>query len=185
MTVYFIKPVNMAGPIKIGCSKSPDNRKATLSTWSPFALEIVTTIEGGIDLERRFHARFLHIHERREWFSWAPELAEAIAAIKAGTFDISSLPEGRHITKSVGSRKDMSFATPEWRYQRSVSARIIGLRRRGMHYADPLRREIDALCGDWRNDTTCENRGEIEAIFVKLNVRFPLKGRPALIRLAA
>ena len=43
--VYFIKPIGMDGPIKIGCSVSPDRRRETLEWWCPFPLEILAEIE--------------------------------------------------------------------------------------------------------------------------------------------
>jgi len=95
--VYFIKPVGMPGPIKIGCSRNPSTRRASLSTWSPFALEILAEIDGDTNLERRFHARFIHLHERREWFTAAPDLMAVIADIAAGEFDIDTLPEGKFV----------------------------------------------------------------------------------------
>jgi len=91
-TVYFIKPVGMDGPIKIGCSISPDGRRKSLQFWSPFPLEIIAEIDGDMRLERRFHARFQHLFQGREWFRVAPELLDAIERINAGTFDIGGLP---------------------------------------------------------------------------------------------
>lgn len=92
MSVYFIKPVGMDGPIKIGQSASPEGRVRDLSRWCPFPLEIVAKIEGGREVEERFHAAFIDHHERLEWFSPHPEILNAIAAINAGTFDVDSLP---------------------------------------------------------------------------------------------
>ncbi len=104
--VYFIKPVGLRGPIKIGCSCSPDGRRKTLDSWSPFALEIVAEIPGDFELERRFHAAFLSTHDRREWFGWSVDLQGTIDAINAGAFDVSTLPEpvrltGRRVEQSV------------------------------------------------------------------------------------
>lgn len=97
--VYFIKPVGMEGPIKIGRSISPTGRLGSLATWSPFPLELVASIEDtwDSDLERRFHAFFLAQHVGREWFRASADLLETIAAINAGTFDIATLPKGRHL----------------------------------------------------------------------------------------
>lgn len=44
-------------------------------------------------LERRFHAKFLDLHMRREWFKASPEIFEVVAQINNGTFDTDSLPE--------------------------------------------------------------------------------------------
>lgn len=91
--VYFIKPIGLDGPIKIGCSRSPDNRRASLETWSPFPLEIVAEIDGCDRIERRFHAKFFADRTHREWFSTSPELRRVIGEIQAGTFDIATLPD--------------------------------------------------------------------------------------------
>lgn len=90
--VYFIKPIGMDGPIKIGCSVSPDNRIETLATWSPFPLEVITSLDGDRALERRFHAAFMEHHLGHEWFTAAPEIIAAIDAISAGRFDVDTLP---------------------------------------------------------------------------------------------
>jgi hypothetical protein len=89
----------MDGPIKIGCSQQPQGRASNLETWSPFALEVVAEIDAGhgFQLEHRFHAAFEHLHQRREWFHPGPDLLTVIAAIRAGTFDVGSLPDPKRI----------------------------------------------------------------------------------------
>lgn len=90
--VYFIKPVGMDGPVKIGCSAKPPVRRATLAAWSPFPLEIAAEIEGDLYLEARFHKRFIAARSHAEWFMATPELLSTIEQIKAGTFDCDTLP---------------------------------------------------------------------------------------------
>ena len=129
-TVYFIRPIGMAGPIKIGCSCSPDNRRKSLELWSPFPLEIIAEIDGGPKLERRFHAMFRADHKSHEWFHWSARLDGVIAEVRAGTFDIETLPEPMRVTHLNG--RDNSYSTPGWRYQRSIESRLLNLRRRGL-----------------------------------------------------
>lgn len=62
--VYFLKPVGMDGPIKIGCSEYPQRRLLNLMAWSPFPLELLAQIDGDESVERRFHAAFQHLWER-------------------------------------------------------------------------------------------------------------------------
>src|SRR3546814_2554543 len=81
--VYFIRPIGQAGPVKIGCSVGPNKRRHELETWSPVPLAIVAEIDGGFDIERRFHAKFQDNHERREWFNWSPGLDDTITAIRS------------------------------------------------------------------------------------------------------
>lgn len=91
--VYFIKPVGMQGPVKIGTSIRPAGRCSSLAAWSPFPLEVVAEIEGDELLEARFHRMFVASHERLEWFTWTPELQAVIDAIAAGSFNLCALPE--------------------------------------------------------------------------------------------
>ena len=117
--VYFIKPVGFEGPIKIGCSASPEQRRSALENWCPFPLEILAEIEGGFDCERRFHALFEADHIRREWFNVSDRLLAVIASINAANFDLSSLPEpkclagkvaGVTIPKTEQQRKQVSYS---------------------------------------------------------------------------
>lgn len=96
--VYFIRPIGMQGPIKIGCSATPDARLSNLDTWSPFPLEIAASVMGSYRIERRFHALFVEHHQRREWFNWAPQFDEVIAQINAGNFDVEGLPAAIRVT---------------------------------------------------------------------------------------
>lgn len=86
--IYFIKPVGLDGPIKIGCSVKPKERLEFLSMWSPFPLEIVAYVPGRFPDECFLHQCFAHDHIRHEWFRSSKELHEAIWAIVAsGTVD--------------------------------------------------------------------------------------------------
>lgn len=111
----------MDGPIKIGCSASPDRRRSSLETWSPFPLEIIAVIEGGEKLERRFHAKFTGQHKSREWFRISTELLVTIDAINAGTFDIETLPAPRrlHHGHRTGPMKGK-----KWSPERKASAAV-------------------------------------------------------------
>lgn len=83
--VYFIKPVGMDGPIKIGCSDRPASRLITLSAWSPFELEIIGSVSGSFSDEGKLHRRFSDLHTRKEWFMSSPLLRQTIERILAGT----------------------------------------------------------------------------------------------------
>lgn len=107
MSVYFIKPIGMDSPIKIGTSASPDARKDALERWSPFPLEIIAEVEGGRNLERKLHYHFFMYHEGREWFTAHKHLMDIIEAINNGKFT-----------------EDMLFRTPpnsKWRLRRARS----------------------------------------------------------------
>jgi hypothetical protein len=134
--IYFIRPIGMRSPIKIGCSYSPDGRRSTLDTWAPFPLEIVAEIEGGFKMERQFHAMFAHLHERREWFSSSVELEAVIAAINAGTFDTAALPEPMRLKAAARAKKTR---TPDQRLGMSYAGRFRWVEKsQGLHYiCDP------------------------------------------------
>lgn len=82
--VYFIKPVGMPGPIKIGCSYTPYNRLDALKCWSPWPLEVVAIIPGNYGLESKIHGHFLAHHSHKEWFHAAPDILILIEKLKAG-----------------------------------------------------------------------------------------------------
>jgi hypothetical protein len=86
--IYFIKPIGMDGPIKIGFSTKPIIRLETLSTWSPFPLEIIGHVPGKLEDETFIHQCFSDVHTHREWFLSTPALRSAIQLIlNAGTVD--------------------------------------------------------------------------------------------------
>jgi hypothetical protein len=82
--VYFIKPVGMAGPIKIGCAMDLARRLNVLEACSPFLLEVAASVSGGLRLERQLHAYFAAIRVHREWFRAAPDLLDLIKQIRNG-----------------------------------------------------------------------------------------------------
>lgn len=92
--VYFIKPVGKPGPIKIGCSQTPDARLESINAWAPYPLEMLVSISGSFELERRLHTCFSAFHSHGEWFHPSDELARGIEALKNGkpveeAFDLS------------------------------------------------------------------------------------------------
>lgn len=127
MSVYFIKPIGMDGPIKIGCSCRPGNRRQSLEFWSPFPLEIIAEIPGDQRLERRFHARFEAAHIRSEWSHPVPDLLTAIAAIRAGMFGIDTLPAPRYVT---GRKRVGNGWTDKSRLTMTVHASLRNLRKK-------------------------------------------------------
>ena len=82
--IYFVRPVGMDGPIKIGCSANPASRLTVLSAWSPFPLEMIGSVLGDFDDENSLHRRFSDLHTRKEWFMSSPLLRDTIEKILGG-----------------------------------------------------------------------------------------------------
>jgi hypothetical protein len=82
--VYFIRPIGMEGPIKIGVSWKPESRLSDLMAWSPFPLELIVTIPGDKTLEYNVQRCFADTSSHGEWFGASPRLLAAIEALKAG-----------------------------------------------------------------------------------------------------
>lgn len=81
--IYFLRPVGLLGPVKIGCSVFPANRALYLSTWSPMPLEVLAEVPGGFDIEAALHERFADDHYHHEWFHASGDLLRGIEQVKA------------------------------------------------------------------------------------------------------
>lgn len=115
--VYFIKPVAVDGPVKIGCSICPEKRLISL-TRKRRPLEIAATIAGDYFVERQFHTLFREDHIGGEWFFHSAEMAVVISSINDGSFDLTALPE----TPVRLPRKQIEY-TPERRAHMSAAAK--------------------------------------------------------------
>lgn len=81
--VYFVKPVGMAGPIKIGRTYLPiATRLSQMASNSPLSLELIHVVAS--DKEHAIHCHFADAHSHGEWFHPIPRLLAAIEALKAG-----------------------------------------------------------------------------------------------------
>jgi hypothetical protein len=120
--VYFIRPVGMRGPVKIGYSTLPERRLMELSVWSPFPLEVACRIPGSNSTELAFHTLFRAFHSHNEWFHPAPEIDATIDAINAGSFELATLPKGRRLCVEAWTAEKRqrigylaALGTSEWR----------------------------------------------------------------------
>lgn len=122
--VYFIKPVGMDGPIKIGCSSVPEKRLEDLAVRSPFPLEVIASAPGSYEIEQKLHRRFAFAHLHREWFNAASELVDAVAKIARGV-QISDAVDLTIVTGSIRAKGLGSRPQPAYREgYRSYSARV-------------------------------------------------------------
>lgn len=121
--VYFIKPVGMDGPIKIGCSGVPAQRLIDLASWSPFPLEIIGKTPGTMKDEGFLHRCFSEYHSHHEWFYFTPALGETIRKILASSIDDvrSSLTPKKHIRRG---RKLKADRTESQKLEASFKSKI-------------------------------------------------------------
>lgn len=97
--VYFLRPVGLLGPIKVGCSEEPKRRLEDMLTWSPLKLEIIATTPGTLKDESFLHRCFAASHSHREWFNPSPEIQIALLTISNG----GGMPELRTVLSERGS----------------------------------------------------------------------------------
>lgn len=121
--IYFVRPIGMAGPIKIGCSKQVEFRIDGLATWSPYPLELIVTIEGQGGLERNIHECFADLHSHKEWFHPGKSLLEFIEKLKAGVPVDQAIDLSKRIAPivAIGGKRP---ALPEMEGYRSYVARL-------------------------------------------------------------
>lgn len=77
--VYFLKPIGMDGPIKIGCSAVPLSRLRAVEIWSPFQFEMLGSVEGDHNAETAVHYLFGDVRLHGEWFTATEELQAFVA----------------------------------------------------------------------------------------------------------
>lgn len=77
--------------VKIGLSRDPEKRLHALQAGSPIPLKIVSVFSGyGRLAEEALHQHFARHWSHREWFKFAPEIAELISELVGGG-DLDSL----------------------------------------------------------------------------------------------
>ncbi len=125
--VYFIRPVGMVGPIKIGTTLIPMKRLKELTHWSPFPLEIIGAVVGGHFHETFLHNRFANQHSHSEWFHSSPLLLQTIDRLLAGeTFEsaCADIP----VVGKIRSLKVYKIR-PKYRQRQKRQKQFIGLPR--------------------------------------------------------
>lgn len=80
--VYFVKPVGMEGPIKIGSTRNFTKRFRCMNTDSPFELECILWLEGDYDDETKIQTLLLGSHLRGSWFQASDEVLALIERVK-------------------------------------------------------------------------------------------------------
>lgn len=115
--IYFIAH-RESDMVKIGHSKNPERRFRTLQSTSPVALELLGSMVGSCQMERKLHTYFFPVHVRDEWFRLSmvePEVIEMLA----GTFDMSRLPAEAVRAWALAARVDGSGKARNGRTKRT------------------------------------------------------------------
>lgn len=74
--VYFIKAGDY---IKVGYSKNEKSFKTRLSSFHtscPFEIELISKIEGGVDLEKNILSHFIQFYQKNEWLKYDESIIE-------------------------------------------------------------------------------------------------------------
>lgn len=152
--IYFIKPIGMDGPIKIGCSDKPAKRLITLAAWSPFELELIGSVPGTFSDESRLHRRFSDLHTRKEWFMSSPLLRQTIERVLAGE-PIAAVCKDLKEKKSIKGQK-RPVRTPDrelfLKYGHRVRAALSSVWRSGEHVRHYQPADIGMIMHNWRCD---------------------------------
>ncbi len=155
--IYFIRPVGMIGPIKIGCSTSVGDRLESLTVWSPFKLEVLYTEPGDYRLEQRIHAAFADYHSHREWFHPGERLLKSIGKLISGQkiADAIDLEDRRGSIRESVSRKPRKPVPAFQKELKSYEFRLIWARKRaakarGESCWTPT--DVDKIIDRWKGD---------------------------------
>lgn len=93
--VYFIRPVGMAGPIKIGFAYDPDRRCRQLQFSSPVELEVIGSVNGAMRDEYAVQAYLADHQSHGEWFRSSDRVNETVQGIISGRISMASLQADR------------------------------------------------------------------------------------------
>src|SRR5579885_2831915 len=84
--------------VKIGVTDDLAKRIYGLEGANPHELVVLATIQASSDytVERKLHLLFAKHRHRREWFHYAPEIAQFVEALRADGVTLSDGRELRH-----------------------------------------------------------------------------------------
>lgn len=80
MTIYILQATG-GGPIKIGHAAIPSARRAQISSFFPYGVDLLCTFEGGRIGETFLHRCFDPIRISAEWFNSTPEIWRFILSV--------------------------------------------------------------------------------------------------------
>lgn len=139
--IYFLRPVGMDGPVKIGCSTFPESRFADMMRWSPLPLELVATVQGSFPIEAAIHAFLAGAHSHGEWFHPTVEVLRVVELAQKGELPALAYGPVQRWPKFSPARRSRFAAQVRYR---AAQKRAGISRQRG---ADP---EVEAVFLQWR-----------------------------------
>lgn len=81
--IYFMRRADGVGPIKIGCSRTPERRLRAMQIWSPEPLEILASVPGDFSDEQRLHRDLADYRLHHEWFEASRKVLAVVATAAA------------------------------------------------------------------------------------------------------
>ena len=119
--VYFVKAGDY---IKIGYSKNEKAFKTRLSSYKtscPFEVEVLGTLDGGVEEERNIMNYFIKFHTRGEWFNYDESILEYI-------FNPYEIPKSNYLKPLCETNKVIDDNLNEMLelYKQGMSLREIG-----------------------------------------------------------
>lgn len=178
--IYFLRPVGQLGPIKIGCSNDVERRLKTYCSWSPVRLEVIVSVPGSFDLERKLHELFASAHSHLEWFHPVHELLVGVEALKVG----QPIDRAFDLTRKTGTiaqlkrPRIMERFTPQYRQRLSYNHSFVKRQQKlrevaGVHWrlsplaSDVMNREHnqEPLTADQIRALDCELQAITEQIY--------------------
>jgi hypothetical protein len=159
--IYFIQN-KVTGHIKIGYSKNPKKRLASLQTATPHELALLGTIPGGLEHEGEFHRRFAGHELQGEWFDGAilPEVQQILAKAV-------STPQPQYTNVIVAGDSDSYFMWSSDQQEMERRNRLeadIGQALDRIHAATPIawvitggERLLDHFAAAWANKNKVEH----------------------------
>jgi hypothetical protein len=148
--VYFLRRSDDCGPIKIGCSAWPEERRRQVSYDMKLNLKLLAFAPGGFEIEAGLHRRF-YAHRvepevtwnrdyplpgAKEWFAAVPELLTLVAEIaRTGSVPLAGAPlrNAEIVTRRLGGETLQAiardFGLTRERVRQIVSEHFTGQRR--------------------------------------------------------
>lgn len=113
--IYFIRG-KQSGLVKIGYTGGDgQSRLAQLQTGSPEELELVATVDGGLDVEKRYHDMFATSRTRGEWFKPTWQLRQLLHWYVAGAPLLNGKPIRRvYLAGKITGTRWRDAIAPEW-----------------------------------------------------------------------